>query len=112
MTFAYLASPYTHPDPHVMHLRYHAACKAAAALMAQGKVVFSPIAHSHPICDHLPDDKRTDFDFWMAQDLPVLRAADELVVLKLPGWGMSRGVHREIQEATDMGKPVTYLEAL
>ena len=53
----YLASPYTHHDPEVRLERYRAVCRAAAGLIRQGRVVFSPIAHSHAITEHgLPGD--------------------------------------------------------
>jgi hypothetical protein len=58
----YLCSPYTHPDPAVREARYEAACRTAAHLMRSGKIVFSPIAHSHGIAQYgLPKD----WSFWI-----------------------------------------------
>ncbi len=45
----YLASPYTSSDIAVCEERYQAACRATAALIRAGQVVFSPIVHSHPL---------------------------------------------------------------
>ena len=45
----YLASPFSHPDAGVRQQRFEAACRAAAALIRQGKTVFAPIAHSYGI---------------------------------------------------------------
>jgi len=102
----YLASPYSHPDAAVVERRFEAACQAAAALIRQGKTVFSPIAHSHSICRYgLPGDWR----FWQRQDLEYLDACDEVVVLKLEGWQESRGVQAEIAAARALGKPVSFL---
>ena len=104
--FVYLASPYTHPESEVRRLRFDLACAAAAHMMRQGRVVFSPIAHSHPIARYgLPDD----LEFWMRQDGPLLDAADSVAVLMLPGWEASEGVAWEIDRATEACKHVEYI---
>ena len=90
--------------------RVDAACRYAARLMDAGHAVFSPIAHSHYVADHLDDEKRLDHEFWMRQDLAILQAAERLVVLRLPGWERSRGIAREIQEATRLSIPVEYMD--
>jgi hypothetical protein len=110
MSFVYLASPYTPTAGESVNERADAAKRYAAKLMSDGHVVFSPIAHSHHVADHLPAHLRVDHDFWMEQDMPLLRAAGRLVVLMLPGWERSRGVAQEIQEATRMNIPVEYAE--
>lgn len=106
----YLASPYTHENQEVMQRRYRAACQAAAALMQRGLTVFAPIPHSHAIVvdGDLNEQTQTDFQFWMDQDLPVLKRCDALYVLMLPGWKISRGVTREIQVAREHNIPVSY----
>lgn len=109
MSYIYLASPYSHPDPEVRERRFEAACRAAGRLMLKGKVVFSPVAHSHPI-ERIGLDRRYGQDFWLRQDIPFLRGAAELCVLKLPGWEQSIGVEAEIQYARLHRIPVTYLE--
>ena len=45
----YIASPYSHESQNVMRDRFHAVCEYAGRMMQAGKVVYSPIAHSHPI---------------------------------------------------------------
>jgi len=109
MGILYLASPYSHHDPEVVRERFVASCKAAARLMREGHVVFSPIAHTHNIADYLPDNARYDFEFWMLQDIPVLLRCNELRVLPLEGWRESRGVTREIEIARHAGIPVQIL---
>ena len=102
----YLASPYTHPDPAVRQERFEAACRAAAALIGAGRIVFSPVSHSHPICQHgLPGD----WEFWQRQDIELLAACDEVVVLKLDGWQHSCGVKAEIAAARALGKGVGFV---
>lgn len=104
--FIYLASPYSHPDPTVREARFKAVCKKAAEYLSEGKCVFSPIAHSHPLVEFLPEEKCMDFEFWMKADLPILRDAAELHILMLEGWHGSRGVQRETEYADAIGIPV------
>jgi nucleoside 2-deoxyribosyltransferase len=102
----YLASPFTHFDPAVRQWRFEAACRAAAALITQGKTVFSPIAHSFGICAFgIPHD----WHFWQRHDRRYLDVCDEVVVLMLDGWRESVGVQAEIIAARELGKPVKFL---
>lgn len=102
----YLASPYSHPDPAVREQRFRAACQAAVALLHAGRVVFSPIAHSHPLAQHgLPGN----WHFWERYDRAFLERCDEVLVLMLDGWEESVGVQAEIRIARELGKPVRYL---
>lgn len=104
----YLASPYTSPHPEVREQRYRAACRATAALIRAGAVVFSPICHSHALAEHgLPNQ----WSFWERFDRAYLERCDLLVVLMLDGWKTSVGVQAEIAIARQLGKPVSYLEA-
>jgi hypothetical protein len=101
----YLCSPFTHVDPAVRQQRFDAACRAAAALIRQGKTVFAPIAHSYGICAHgVPHD----WQFWQRHDRRYLAVCDEVVVLMLDGWQESVGVQAEIAIARELGKPVTF----
>lgn len=104
----YLASPYSHPDPMVRQQRADATCRAAAELIRQGKVVFSPIAHSDTLCRYgLP----LDWGFWQHIDRRFLEACDEVAVLLLAGWQDSVGVKEELAIARELGKPVTFIAA-
>lgn len=108
MSFTYLASPYTHQDAEVREWRFKEACKCAARLMKDGQVVFSPIAHSHPI--EIEGGWREDGAFWKRQDEPYLMACDKLIVLRLPEWTNSKGVAHEIAVAMERGIPVEYVD--
>ncbi len=102
----YLASPYSHPDINVREERFCAACQAAAHLMWEGHLVFSPVAHTHPIAEFgLP----TEWSFWERQDRALLERCDDVIVLTLDGWDESVGVLAEVQIAKELGKPVRYL---
>ena len=102
----YLASPYSHPDPVVRNQRFEEVCRLAATLMAQGKHVFSPIAHTLPIALHgnLP----TGWDYWESLDRFWIGVCDEVIAMMLDGWRESVGVRAEIAIARELGKPVTY----
>jgi hypothetical protein len=104
----YLCSPYTHPDLSVRQARFDAACRAAADLIRQGKLILSPIAHSHALCQY---DLPLDWEFWQQVDRRLLETCNEVVVLMLDGWEQSVGVQAEIAIARELGKPVTYLRA-
>ena len=110
MSFIYLAAPYSHPLPAVRELRFHQANAAAAWLMSQGHVVFSPISHSHPIAAYLTAEMLMDHEFWMAQDLGILALASLMIVLQVSGWEKSKGVVAEIEHAKKHGINTTYLE--
>lgn len=101
----YLASPYSHDDPRVVEARFRAACMAAAELMLRGYVVFSPIAHSHPVAEHGGIDPTHDFN-WLSFDLPLLARCDEVRVLCIPGAVESIGIKAEVTEALRLGIPV------
>lgn len=114
--YSYLASPYSVKNPLSVHQagqlrrrRYKNVCLMAGALMTEGHTIFCPIAHSHPI-ETIGMHVVNDFDFWMLQDLPVLRKASELLVYKLNGWQDSRGVAKEIEVAQEVGIPIRYIE--
>lgn len=104
----YLASPYSAPEFGTREARYHLACRAAAKLMMNGAVVFSPIAHSHPIEAWFPEIK--DGEWWLRQDVAILRHCARLVVLRLDGWERSKGVAREVELAHELGIPVDFLD--
>lgn len=106
MGLTYLASPYSDPDPAVREQRYEEACKAAAKLMLECPV-FCPIAHSHPI-ETIGMREKPHHEFWMRQDIAILRKCERLVVLCIDGWDRSRGVTEEIHLAQRLGIPVEY----
>lgn len=92
----YLASPYSHSDPAVVQSRVDAACKVTGELMLLGHNIYSPIAHSHHVCQHMDGaNVQFDHDFWLSRDLGVLDRCDAMIVLLLPGWEDSRGVRAE-----------------
>lgn len=115
----YLASPYSakmatddpgvgwvDPDEECIERRVELAAIATAKLMEQGLRVFSPVVHSHGLVGHLPEHRQMDHDFWMTQDLEILRACDVVLCLPLMGWEFSRGMQAEQEAAKQSGIPV------
>ena len=107
MSYTYLASPYTHDDPEVMEQRFHAVCRVAARMMREGELVFSPIAHTHPIA--VAGELPRGWEFWERYDRAMISHASKVVVLTLPGWTHSRGVAAEITIAKELGLAVEHL---
>lgn len=107
MSYIYLASPYSHPDEAVRQRRFEEVCRAAGWLMLTGNVVFSPIAHTHPIA--LMYELPKDWSFWKRQDVGMLRHARSLMVLTLDGWLESKGLQEELKIADQIGLPVFYM---
>lgn len=103
----YLASPYTHKEERIRQTRYTAALRAVAHLLAEGKHVFSPIAHCHMVA--LAYELPGDFLFWQNFNEDMIDRCDELTVLQLEGWDTSYGVAKEIEYAEAIGRPVNYL---
>ncbi|MBE3037567.1 MAG: DUF1937 family protein [Chloroflexi bacterium] len=103
----YLASPYSHDDPVVCQERYDLVCKAAAMLMHSGARVFSPIAHSHHIAEHIP--AATGFNFWQGFDFEMLATCSLMIILTLDGWASSVGIQAEIAQARLLNIPVMHL---
>jgi Domain of unknown function (DUF1937) len=93
----YVAAPYSDPDPEVRIRRFEAVTRYAATLVAAGRIVYSPLTHSHPIDLVLIErGVSCDSDFWVTFDEAFMAICTEIHVLKLDGWERSSGVNREI----------------
>lgn len=103
----YLASPYSNPDPAIQEQRFYAVCKKAGEIMSLGFLVYSPIAHSHPIAKicNLPKD----YKYWQKVNHEFIEWADEVWILMLPGWECSAGIKDEINFSESLGKAVKFL---
>lgn len=104
----YLASPYTSKDEKIVEERFQKVAKKAAELMTQGMTVFSPIAMCHPMAVYgkIPGD----WEFWKKFDIDYISCCNKLVVYRLDGWEISKGVQAEIKIAQEMGIPVEYID--
>jgi hypothetical protein len=104
----YLASPYTHKDPSVVENRFKDVSKVAAKLMSDGFYIFSPISHTHPIA--MAGSLPGDWQYWEGYDRTIIKNCKCLLVLKMDGWDISKGVQSEIKIAKELGIPVEYME--
>lgn len=109
----YLASPYSHEQCHVRHERWKQACYAAAWLMKEGKTVFSPIAHSHPIVEigNLGLEFNS-IDYWQKLDCFLISVSGCFMVLTIDGWDRSKGMEVELEAARRGGIPIRYLHVV
>ncbi len=107
MSFWYLASPYR-SYPGSRDEAHDAVCVVAGQLIDLGLEVYSPIAHSHTIANSV---FRADphSSFWLNRQVPFLRAASGILVVKMPGWTDSKGVAFELDFTRLNAKPCYYL---
>ena len=103
----YLASPYSGTDQE-QEERFHAVCRVAGKLINEGHVVYSPIAHSHPIAQAFPDIG-FDWKAWKRINTTFLEWADEVWVLMIDGWEESKGIKAEMEIAKEARKPVVLI---
>lgn len=103
----YLASPYSHENPFVRHIRYEIINAIAAQLASQGFLLLEPIAscHNKSLLYKLP----AGYEFWKNRDRRLISRSDGIIVVIMPGWQESVGVTDEIEFATSLGLPVHYL---
>src|SRR5579864_6170630 len=104
----YLTTPYSHDDFNVKLQRFNAAAVVAGYLMNKGLLIFSPITHTHPIAVNcrLPGD----FTFWENLDREFIVACSRMIVVKMDGWGKSKGVKAEIEFAKELGMDIIYMD--
>jgi hypothetical protein len=115
--FIYLAVPYTHESPKVQADRAKQVSICAAALLADGFNVYSPISHGVALesagvsnGDHRV--RHFSHTRWLEICKPMIDAAEKIFVLPLPGYMESKGVKLEIDWALSQGKKVVYLHHL
>ncbi len=90
----YVGTPYSLYEDGLENAFVEAA-KVTAELLRRGIPVFSPITHSHPIARYGNIDP-LDHKIWLALDEHMMRAADALLVIKMPGWEESYGIKHEV----------------
>jgi Domain of unknown function (DUF1937) len=115
--FVYLAAPYTHESQQVQADRARQISVCAAALLADGFNVYSPISHgvaletaSMDVGDHRV--RMFSHARWLEICKPMVDAAERLFVLPLPGYMDSKGLAMEIEWAKTQGKKVVLLSHL
>jgi hypothetical protein len=96
----YLAHPYTAPTLAEREFNTHHAAEVAAALMAKGHDVHSPLNATHPVDQINPG--AIDYERWMRLDLGII----ERWATAIYAAGDSPGVRREVALAKRYGLPV------
>lgn len=107
----YLAIPYSFAP----ELSFQIANEVAAELMQQGKIIFSPVSHSHHIANYLPKEQQNSHEFWMKQDLEILRKCKEVIIVVIGDDGHkliseSKGCRDEIKETFIHQIPIKYYQ--
>lgn len=79
--------------------------------MNVGNIIFSPISHSHPVADHLHPELRTSQEFWMHQDMEMIKRCDDVVLIVVGDDGEdliknSSGCQSEIKKAKELGMEI------
>lgn len=90
-----------------MEQRFDSVCRMAGLMMLDGDVVYSPIAHNHPIAVRCKLPR--GWNYWKKFDTEMLRASERMVVLRMQGWDKSKGIAAEIKIAKKLGIPVYYI---
>lgn len=104
----YLATPYSKYSKGLEEA-FKLACRFAAKVIREGKKIYSPIAHTHPIAIHGGMDPY-DHSIWIPVDKPFMAAAYGLIVVMAEGWDESKGIAIEIEEFKKANKPIVYME--
>jgi hypothetical protein len=100
----YLAIPYAGQEGFSVEV----ANKVSGELMKRGKVVFSPISHTHSIAEMC--EMPVCWEFWEKQDKAMIDRADEILVVCIDGWDHSRGVIEELEHAEILGIKIGFLD--
>lgn len=88
---------------------FQLACIRAARLIEAGWLIFSPIAHSHPIhCAYAPFLAREEHELWYRLDHALIRTVPFRGIILAPEWGTSTGCVAEKILFEQLGRQVRY----
>ncbi len=104
MSLAYLASPYTHYRTG-LDGAHNDACALAAKLIWSGVMVYSPIAHLHPIALIGALDPLA-IELWYKHNDLLMERCNTLIVAHMAGWEKSEGIAYEVNRFLAMNKPI------
>lgn len=108
MTFAYVSSPYSHPESAVREERYLAVRNFVTHLLEREQWCYSPIVHCHYIA--LDEALPTDFEYWKRYNDTMQAASAATYILGLDGWLQSKGVRHEINRSRELGLQIKLFE--
>ncbi len=102
----YLASPYS-KYPYGIDKAFEDISSIAGTLLKKGILVYSPIAHSHPVAVHGKIDPY-DHSIWMPLDLKIAESCKGLIIAEMEGWETSYGISLEIAHFKKLNLPIYY----
>jgi hypothetical protein len=103
----YLAAPYSSHDKEVIEQRVKALCKVDAKLMKHGVFTMTPLSkHFILKYESLPGD----WEYWQHYSRMMLKRADAVIVVALPGYTLSIGLSEELRDAHDLGLSIYYID--
>ncbi len=108
MELIYLACPFRHREFNIMKKRCAAAHFVAAELTSLGLFVFSPLTHNEILIDLCEDE--VPKEHWMEFDLTILSICKKLIIIKMEGWDISKGVQREMLFAKNKKIPIEKID--
>lgn len=106
----FICFPLGHADAEVVKERIRRTTEYCLELTKQGHVPFSPALMGLTMLNVLPENERdVTFAVWEEFCYAYLEPADEVHVLQLNGWAISKGVAGEVNKAKEWGKPIEYI---
>ena len=113
----YLAHPYTCKDAEGRYVlggeeaNFRLCCVRAARLIEAGWLIYSPIAHTHPIHCAWPGFVGQEaHEMWYTLDNEFIRQIPFAGIILAPGWQMSKGCRHEKELFESLGRQVMYLD--
>ena len=103
----YLASPYTKYYLG-QEVAFEQIAVYAGKLIQHGVAVYAPIVHTHPIATRSNLDPG-NHDVWLPIDETMMRLADALCVVTMPGWDQSDGIAHERMFFRRQNKPEYFI---
>jgi hypothetical protein len=104
----YLASPYS-KYPLGLEKAFQHVSAIAGAMLKRGALVYSPIAHTHPIAKFAHIDPYA-LDVWLPFDEAIMNVCDTLVIATMRGWPESKGIAHEIEFFRTQAKPIYLMD--
>lgn len=108
MSFIYLGSPYSDPDPSRMLMRFELAQWATYQIITKkNKSVYSPIVHWHEMAHKFK--MRTDWEYWRHFDFAMIASCHTIGILHIDGWAESKGLTEELEWAHRLNTPEMFV---
>lgn len=104
-----VTGPYNHANPEVKKARVKAITSACVKLLLSGKTAITPLSYGILLIEHSREEGNEipdTLEYWEKFCLDFVEASDEMYVLDLEGWDISKGVAAEMAKAKEYNIPV------